>query len=98
MTLKEYETLVSNTSEDDWTRISCWGAGSGPSYLNKFDIWENSSGEFESIKIDSHGDYLSLKKDLLVSVAWGIRHNDNFIENIDLSNNKIVLKNIEGLI
>lgn len=85
MTLKEYESLISNTEELDWTKISCWGAGSGPSYLNNFSVWENGSGDFKNIEIDSHSEYMSLKRDLLVSVAWGLKHNDDFKE--DWANN-----------
>lgn len=80
MTLREYENLIVDTSENDWTKISCWGGGSGPSFLNKFDVWTSGSGEFENLEIDSHSEYYSLKNDLLVSVACGIKHNDNFRE------------------
>lgn len=85
MNLKEYEELMVNTSERDWTKISCWGAGSGPSYLNRFDVWQSGSGDFKNIEIDSHAEYMSLRKDLLVSVAWGLSHNDEFKE--DWANN-----------
>ena len=53
MTLREYENLIVDTSENDWTKISCWGGGSGPSFLNKFDVWTSGSGEFENLEIDS---------------------------------------------
>lgn len=80
MNLQEYENLIVDTSEEDWTKISCWGGGSGPSFLNKFDVWTSASGEFKNLDIDSHSEYYSLKKNLLVSVACGITHNDNFRE------------------
>ena len=80
MDLRTYENLITDTSENDWTRISCWGAGSGPSYLNNFSVWNTGTGDFKNLEIDSHGEYMSLKKDLLVSVAWGITHNENFQE------------------
>lgn len=80
MDLREYEKLIVDTSEEDWTKISCWGAGSGPSFYNKFDVWTTGSGKFENLEIDSHSEYFSLKKDLLVSVACGIKSNDDFLE------------------
>ena len=67
MNLEEYEKLIVDTSEDDWTRISCWGAGSGPSYYNRFDVWSTLSGKLENMKVDSHSEYYSLKRNKLTS-------------------------------
>lgn len=75
MTLKEYENLIVNTDKNDWTEI-----GYGPLYLNEFGVWTKGSGEFDNIKIHSHHSYMSLKKNLLVSVAWGLKQNNNFRE------------------
>lgn len=80
MTLDEYQKIILATSVDDWTHISCWGAGAGPSFLNKFSVWTTGRGEFSNIEVDSHSEVLSLKRDLLVSVALGLSHNDDFIE------------------
>ncbi|WP_288983292.1 hypothetical protein [uncultured Treponema sp.] len=80
MNLEEYEKLIVDTSEDDWTRISCWGAGSGPSYYNRFDVWSTLSGKLENMKVDSHSEYYSLKRNLLVSIACGIDSNEDFKE------------------
>ncbi|AYQ56376.1 hypothetical protein MS2017_0642 [Bathymodiolus thermophilus thioautotrophic gill symbiont] len=75
MTLDEYKKLIVETSTEDWINIPC-GAGSGSSYRDAI----KGGGEFNNIEIDSHGEVLSLKKDLLVSVAWGMTHNDDFVE------------------
>lgn len=80
MNLSEYQKILLSTEVDDWTTISCWGAGSGPSFLNKFDVWKTGRNEFHSIEIDSHSNVCSLKSNLLISVAFGLLHNDNFIE------------------
>ena len=80
MNLDEFQKTILATTPDDWTSISCWGAGTGPSYLNKFEVWKTGHGEFSSIEVDSHAEILSLKSNLLISVASGMTHNDDFIE------------------
>jgi hypothetical protein len=80
MTLDEYKRLILSASVDDWNNIGCWGAGAGPSFRDSLSVWTKGSGEFDNIEIDSHGEVFSLKTDLLVSVACGITHNDDFIE------------------
>jgi hypothetical protein len=80
MTLDEYQRIIVATQIEDWTHISCWGAGAGPSFLNKFMVWTKGAHEFTNLDVDSHAEVLSLKKNLLVSVATGITHNDDFIE------------------
>jgi hypothetical protein len=80
MTLDEYKTKILGSTEEDWTRISCWGAGAGPSFRDAVHVWAKGSGEFHNLEVDSHSEVLSLKPDLLISVACGITHNDDFIE------------------
>lgn len=80
MNLSEFEDLIVRSEPEDWTNISCWGAGSGPSFMEKFDVWTTGRGEFNNIEIDSHANIMSFKKDLLVSVAYGISHNNDFRE------------------
>lgn len=80
MTLDEYKTKILASAENDWTRIGCWGAGTGPSYRDALSVWKKGSGEFLNLDIDSHSEILSLKSDLLISVAFGITHNNDFVE------------------
>lgn len=80
MTLDEYKKKILATTEEDWTRIGCWGAGSGPSFRDALSVWTKGSGEFRNLEVDSHSEILSLRGDLLISVACGITHNDDFIE------------------
>ena len=80
MTLEEFKNIILNTEPEDWTNISCWGAGSGPSFRESFSVWTKGSGEFHNIEIESHSEILSLKLNLDISVACGITHNDDFIE------------------
>lgn len=80
MTLEEYKDLILSASLEDWNNIGCWGAGTGPSFRDSFSVWTKGAGEFHNIEIDSHCEVYSLKKNLSVSVACGIKHNDDFIE------------------
>ncbi len=80
MTLDEYKILILSASPDQWNKMGCWGAGSGPSFRDSFSVWTKGSGEFHNIEINSHSEVYSLKTDLLVSIACGITHNDDFIE------------------
>lgn len=80
MTLEEYKNLIISATLDEWTTIGCWGAGSGPSYRDAISVWTKGSGEFHNIEIESHAEIFSLKSNLLVSVACGLTHNDDFIE------------------
>lgn len=80
MNLEEFQNTIINTDPKDWNNISCWGAGSGPSFRDSFSVWTKGSGEFHNIEIDSHAEIYSLKSNLLISVASGISHNDDFIE------------------
>jgi len=80
MTLNDYKNLILDTEENDWTKIGCFGAGAGPSYKNSMSVWTKGDGEFHNIDVESHYEVMSLKKDLLVSVAYGITHNDDFVE------------------
>lgn len=80
MTLEEYKKLITGAALEDWTTIGCWGAGSGPSYRDAISVWTKGGGEFHNIEIDSHAEIFSLKSNLSVSVACGITHNDDFVE------------------
>lgn len=80
MTLEEYERIILDAERDGWTKIGCWGAGAGPSYHDALSVWTKGSGEFHNIEIDSHAEIFSLKSDLNISIACGISHNDDFIE------------------
>ena len=81
MTFDEYMSLIRNSRRKDWNVIPCWGAGSGPSYRDKFEIsahmgkppsWE--------LEVHSHGMVAVLKCDISVSIAWGLTSNESFTE------------------
>lgn len=80
MKLEDFENLVLGSGSDAWTHFACWGAGSGPSYKDKIAAWRGLQGAELSVEVESHSDLISLKDDLLVSIAWGIIQNDDFRE------------------
>jgi hypothetical protein len=80
MTLDEFKQLILSSSREDWTHISCWGCGSAPSYRQAISVWTKGGDEFAGIDEKSHAEVLSLKSNLLVSIAYGLSCNDNFSE------------------
>lgn len=80
MDLQQYERRIMDTTKNDWTIITCWGFGSGPSYLERASVWTTGKGEFSNIEIESHGMRASLKSDLSIGIAWGFQSNPEFKE------------------
>jgi len=80
MNIKEYGRSILNTTLDDWIVKTCWGAGSGPSFLNQFNVWTDGNDRLINIEINSHAHIATLKNDLSIFFAWGLTHNDNFVE------------------
>ncbi|GED14806.1 hypothetical protein [Aneurinibacillus migulanus] len=80
MNLTEFMDKVLTAQKEDWTINVCWGGGSGPSYYNNITVWKTGDDEFHSLDIDSHSTVASLKTDLSISLAWGMEHRDNFME------------------
>ncbi|QDT51326.1 hypothetical protein Pan258_54150 [Symmachiella dynata] len=78
MTLTEYENIISNTGPSDWTVITCWGFGSGHSFLDRTSVW--TGGSSEGIEVESHSMRASLKSDLAIWIAWGFPANSDFHE------------------
>lgn len=79
MNLREYERMIVDTTREDWNVITCWGFGSGPSYL------ERASGVTVSlsppvVEVESHSMRAALKADLAIWLAWGFPINPDFKE------------------
>jgi hypothetical protein len=78
--LREYERRIVETTHEDWTIITCRGAGAGPSYLEHMSVWTTGKGEFANLDVESHGMRASLKSDLSIWIAWGYPCNPDFKE------------------
>lgn len=80
MTLDELIQRILESETTDWNEISCWGSFSGPSYKNKFEFYEAFEGESNILRVDSHDMIGAFKKDLSITIAYGLTSNDDFIE------------------
>ena len=80
MTLYEIIKVISESNSDDWNEIGCWGYGAGPSYKDKFLFNEVYDGSPNILTVDSHSDVSVYKKDLSITMAYGLTSNDDFIE------------------
>lgn len=80
MNIKEYGNKILGTTVDNWLVKTCWGAGSGPSFLNQFNVWTDGNDRLINIDVKSHAHIATLKDDINIFVAWGLTHNDDFVE------------------
>lgn len=81
MNLADYKNaLLDSLDSSQWTNISCWGAGAGPSYRDSISVWTKGGGEFDNIEVKSHSNILSLKSNLGIQVAYGMENNEDFKE------------------
>ncbi len=80
MTLDEIIELITNSNPEDWNEIGCWGYGSGPSYKDQFTFYEVYDAEPNILKADSHSTVSVYKKNLSVTMAYGLTSNDDFKE------------------
>jgi hypothetical protein len=62
--------MVAHTSADDWNVISCWGANSGPSFLDQFSVWTSSDGW--GLEHDSHFIRAAYVHNVSLGVASGL--------------------------
>ncbi len=77
----DYDTYISiivNSSVDDWNVITC--GIYGPSYKSKFEFNEVWDGVKGVLTEESHGVYAVYKKDISISLAFGITVNEDFKE------------------
>ncbi|PWK16150.1 hypothetical protein [Tumebacillus permanentifrigoris] len=78
MNIQTFMQQIVNSSADQWNHISCWGHGSGPSYLSRVMVSNTSNGQ--TVEVESHSNVASFKEDLSISMAWGFEANDDFSE------------------
>ncbi len=73
MTLDDLFNAFLNSTANDWTKISCWGSNGGPSYKNQFNFCEVYDAEPNILTHNEHSNVASLKSNLFISIAWGLR-------------------------
>jgi len=76
MTLDELLTVFADSGPDDWNVIGCWGANSGPAYLDEF-IPMEANGEYQ-LRHNSHSTRGAFKPNVAIGVGWGLSPGDAF--------------------
>jgi hypothetical protein len=80
MELEELLETIVTSDREDWHSIPCWGADSGPSYRDLFTFYEMWDGERGVLKAESHAYAAVYKPDVSITLAFGLRHVENFQE------------------
>ena len=80
MTLNELIQEILQSESSDWNEISCWGSFTGPSYKDKFEFYNVYEGEPNILHVDSHHSIAAYKKNLSITLAYGLTVNDEFEE------------------
>lgn len=70
MTLDELLTTCAQSSTDDWNTITCWGARSGPSYLDQF-IPSEFRGVYR-LEHRTHAQRSAYRPHLSINIGWGL--------------------------
>jgi hypothetical protein len=70
MRLDQIRQMIADSSNYDWHKITCWGAGSGPSYKYRLHSW--TTKDDVSMDVDSHGNLAIFRADVDLNIAWGL--------------------------
>lgn len=70
VTLDEILTLVAGSAPDDWHHISCFGSGTGPSFLYRLASFTN--GTTSELEVDEHTNLATYRADAALTLAWGL--------------------------
>jgi hypothetical protein len=76
MTLEELLGLWAGSASDDWNVITCWGANTGPPYLDEF-IPMEAGGEYQ-LRHNSHSMRGVFKPDIAITIGWGLSPGEAF--------------------
>lgn len=80
MTLRELLNVVLESTPDDWHKITCWGASSGPSYRDHPKFFEVYEGQKDVLVTRSHPEVAVYIPDVSITMAWGLDSNPDFKE------------------
>lgn len=75
MQLSDFLTTILSSNSTDWEVIA-----DGPTYLYDPETWHTGSDQLLNIKIKTHHSIAIYRKDISISLAWGLEENDNFNE------------------
>jgi hypothetical protein len=72
---------VITSSRDDWHKITCWGANTGPAYKERLTFYETWDTEFHGVlEAESHANVAVYLPDASITMAFGLDQNDEFKE------------------
>jgi hypothetical protein len=69
MTLDELRRVIFGSEPSDWHVIHCWGATSGPSYLDDFG---EAAVNGARIEVRAHPERATYRPDVRIGLAWGL--------------------------
>jgi hypothetical protein len=80
MTLQALMERVITSQREDWHTINCFGADRGPAYRDRFTFWSKLNGQSGVLEAESHDIVAVYMPDVSITLAWGLRHIDDFEE------------------
>jgi len=80
MRLREILDAVLESAPEDWHKIPCWGASSGPSYRDHHKFYEVYAGQENVLVTRSHPEIAVFLPDVSITMAWGLDCNPEFKE------------------
>lgn len=80
MRLDELMNTIVRSDPSDWNHIACWGAGSSPSYRDKFSFYEIYGGTKNVLHHEAHSSVAVYRPNVSITIAFGLRINDDFKE------------------
>ncbi|MFI8405182.1 hypothetical protein ACIGG5_33745 [Streptomyces sp. NPDC085463] len=73
MRLEDIRKIIEESPNADWSHITCWGAGSGPTFHDRWEITQTGGDQYKwSLDIDSHSNTLVYREDVALTISWGI--------------------------
>ncbi len=80
MTLQEVMDTVIRSSRDDWHKITCWGARSGPSYRERFTFWRTWEGQLGVLEAEGQSNVAVYMPNASITLAFGLDDLEDFRE------------------
>lgn len=79
MDLNTIRQKIIDSSREDWNKITCWGAGSGPIYHHGLTS-EHSDAHGIQTEVHTHSMLAVLIDDVDISIAWGFDPDESLWE------------------
>lgn len=81
MRLEELMEKVITSHPDDWHRIVCWGANTGPAYREQFTFYETWESDYHGVlDAEGHSYACVYKPDVSITLSFGLDRSKEFAE------------------